>query len=34
MAKPEFSRMVKIQVADDFVEFTINVLVRARKAGE
>ncbi len=34
MAKPEFSRMAKMQVADDFIEFAINVLVTVRKAGE
>jgi hypothetical protein len=34
MAKPENSRMAKMQVADNFVEFEIDVLVSVRKAGE
>jgi hypothetical protein len=34
LAKPEFSRMVKMQVADNFVGFAIDVLVSARKAGK
>jgi hypothetical protein len=32
--KPDFSKMAKIQVADNFIEFTIDVLVSVRKAGE
>jgi hypothetical protein len=34
MAKPDFSRMVKMQVPDDFIEFAIDVLVSVRKAGD
>jgi hypothetical protein len=34
MAKPEFGRMVKMQVPDNFVEFAIDALVSVRKAGD